>query len=99
METEQSLVDEQGIIQGKTFLDALNRYEVEVSKGRKSERWDRIRINKHRRDPLADVMLEQLTTADIDRWIAEQTTSASTINRDLNLLSSIFTHCVKWKWM
>lgn len=38
-----------------------------------------IRINKHRRDALADRLLEDLTMEDINRWIAEQTTSASTI--------------------
>jgi len=96
---EQSLSDESGIIPGKTVLDALDRYEDEVSKGRKGERWDRVRISKHRRDPLADVLLEQLSTEDVNHWIAEQSTSAATINRDLNLLSSMFTHCIKWKWM
>jgi len=96
---EQSLSDERGIVRDKKVLNALNRYEVEVSKGRKGERWDKARINKHRRDPLADVMLAQLSTEHINHWIAEQSTSAATINRDLNLLSSIFTHCVKWEWM
>ena len=59
---EQSLSDEASVIRGKTFLGALDRYEDEVSRVRKGERWDRVRINKHRRDPLADVMLAQLST-------------------------------------
>ena len=99
LETEQFLSSEAGLVRGKTLADALDRYEKEVSRGRKGERWDAIRINKHRRDDLADGLLEGLTTDHINRWIARQTTSAGTINRDLNLLSSIFTHCVKWKWI
>ena len=99
IETEQFLSSEVDLVRGKTFANALDRFEREVSKGRKGERWEVIRINKHRRDALADRLLEDLTMEDINRWITEQTTSASTINRDLNLLSSIFSHCIKWKWI
>ena len=99
IETEQFLSSEVDLVRGKTFANALDRFEREVSKGRKGERWERIRINKHRRDALADRLLEDLTMEDINRWITEQITSASTINRDLNLLSSIFSHCIKWKWI
>ena len=99
IETEQFLSSEVDLVRGKTFANALDRFEREVSKGRKGERWKGIRINKHRRDALADRLLEDLTMEDINRWIVEQTTSASTINRDLNLLSSVFSHCIKWKWI
>ena len=60
-------------MRGKTFANALDRFEREVLKGRKGERWEVIRINKHRRDALADRLLESLTIEDINRWITEQT--------------------------
>lgn len=84
---------------GHTFGDALIRYATEISPTKKGARWEKIRLIKIGRDPIRDILLKNITTDDIQAWINRQPTSAGSINRELNLISSVLEISRKrWKW-
>jgi integrase len=90
------------ILAGKTLADAMRRYADEVSPTKKGSRWEVVRLNKLCRDALADHLLINLTTDDIQQWISRQqaTLSDSSIRRELNLLNSVLSVARKrWRWM
>jgi len=82
--------------------DAFDRYAEEVSPTKKGVRWEVLRLGKLRSDPLGAVRLDRLSPADVaafrDRRLAE--VSPGTVNRELNLISSVFeTATCEWKWL
>lgn len=100
VETEKSLsVD--GCVLGKTLGDALTRYRDEVSPSKKSYRSEYNRINKILRDPLHDIELSEIREHHFDEWIKTslKKIKASSVNRDLNLLSALFEQAKRWRWI
>jgi integrase len=86
----------------KRFIDALEKYETEVSPGKKGARWELVRIGKFKRLPFAEWKLSDITTPRLAEWRDEQlkTLAASSVNRELNLLSSIFEAARReWRWI
>jgi integrase len=91
-----------GGIPNKTFGDLLQRFQNEVSTGRKGEQWERVRIGMLMRDPLADVRLGDLDERSIAEWRDRRlkSVSAASVRREWNLLSAACTIAVKeWKWL
>lgn len=100
-DNEEHKINKSGnIIYGKTLSDAFTRYAEEESPKKKGARWEIIRLEKFKRDEIADTQLVDLATEDFEKWIKRQTgLSDSSIRRDLQVISPVLTKCRKWKWM
>jgi integrase len=98
-----------GIQRGRTVSDAFGRYEKEVSIHKRGARWEQIRlsaIGKMEVDgtALGEMKLIDVTSDVLGKWrdkrLNVDKVSGSTVNRDLNLLSHVFTYAAKeWKWI
>lgn len=94
----------------QTCQDAFDRYEREVSKLKKGYRWESLRLAATGRTVLPafnDVTLGSIRVADIDathiaayRDVRLQTVTGATVDREMTLLSHVFTIARKeWKWI
>jgi integrase len=109
LETQLRAAHSAGIATGKTVGQAMDRYVAEVSSEKKGERWERVRCNKLARDMIDGAMfgtlaMEQVNSGVIGQWremrLKVDKVSGATVNRDLNLLSHIFTVAKdEWKWI
>jgi integrase len=99
VETEQSFLSDT-LVRGKTLSDLFERYRDDVSPHKKSWRTECNRLNKFMRHPLAATLLEDIRQTHFDVWIEEELTrlKSSSVNRDLNLLSSTFEQGKRWQW-
>lgn len=81
--------------------DAIKRYSDEVSPTKRGGRWEQIRLKMLvRRYPLFQRPITSITGPDIAEWRDTRLVqvSASTVNRELCLLSSVFTQAMKeWR--
>lgn len=95
------LARKRGQIVRKTLRQALERYSEEVSPTKKNARWEATRIaffcSEDYGLEFVDKAADDVTAEDIGRWrdMRLKGVAGSTINRDLNLLSAVFTACVK----
>ena len=86
----------------KTLRDALERYLQEVTPLKRGQRWESVRIRKFMRLPFVDYKLHDVATPRLAEWRDEQlkTLKGSSVNREMNLLSSIFEQCRReWQWI
>lgn len=76
----------------KTFADTIERYAVEISEKKRGARWELIRINVWKNLPFADQRLADVTTPMLAEWRDSRLkkVKTSTVNRELNLMASIF---------
>lgn len=98
-----------GVQKGKTVDDAFRRYEKEVSANKRGAHWEAVRLNAIGRTEIEGIALKDRKLVDVtpdllgkwrDHRLNTDKVSGSTVNRDLNLLSSIFTVATKeWKWI
>jgi integrase len=91
-----------GEVPNLTVAALFERYEREVSKWKKGERWERIRLQALGRDRLAQVRLRQLDTPHVadwqQRWLERM--KAASVRRERNLLNNVFEIARKeWKWL
>ena len=102
VEKEQEMGRNGGLVKGKTLSDAFLRYAEEVSPTKKGQRWELVRLRKLDRADFASILLTDLRTDDINRWINSelQRIKASSVNRELHLIASVIeTARKKWKWI
>ncbi len=99
VETEQNLSSDT-LVHGKSLSDLFERYRDEITPNKKSRRTEHNRLNKFMRHPLAVLSLTDIKQSHFYGWIAEALTSlmSSSVNRDLNLLSSVFEQGKRWNW-
>lgn len=96
-----------GVNTDKTCQDAFDRYGSEVSAHKRGARWEQIRlaaIARHVVDRVAlgEMKLCDVTADTLGKWRDERllTVAGSTVNRDMNLLSHVFTTARReWKWV
>ena len=76
-----------------TLAEALDRYEQEVSRGKKGYSKEKDKIAHWRKSFLGSLFLGNIRSSDLSKWRDERlkTTSPATVNRLLNLLSHVFT--------
>lgn len=85
-----------------SLRDALQRYADEVSCKRRGERWERIRLGRFCRDPLADTDLLDVTPDMLGKWRDDRLkeVQAGTVLREITLLSAVFEIARKeWRWV
>lgn len=98
--------DASGVVQGKTCLQAFERYRDEVSVHKKGAHWETIRLTAIARHlvvgkELGNYLLAEVTPDILGQWrdMRLKTVLGSTVNRDLNLISHVFTIARReWKW-
>ncbi|MGG7604615.1 tyrosine-type recombinase/integrase [Massilia sp. BKSP1R2A-1] len=98
-----------GIQAGRTVGDAFDRYEREVSATKRGQRFEQLRLAAIGRwevngQPFRKMKLADTTSEVLGKWrdhrLNTDKVSGSTVNRELNLLSNIFTVATKeWKWI
>ena len=93
-----------GVYPARTFAEALARYVKDVSSTKAGAHWERLRIEALVRDfpVLASKTLHKLTTQDMAAWrdARLRTVSKGTVQRELNLISHVFTTArTEWRWM
>lgn len=100
---ELKLGKREGIVEGKTLSDAMQRYAREESPKKKGARWEIIRLEKLGRDDMASISLSVLRGCDIEDWVARQERAGlkgASILREMQVLSAVLNTCRKrWKWM
>ncbi len=95
------LARKRGQVVKKPLRHALERYAEDVSPTKKNHRWEVTRIAYFTSDeyglPFVDKAVDAVTAEDIGKWrdLCLKAKKGSTINRDMNLLSAVFTTCVK----
>jgi len=95
----ESQIDDGWQSQAKdTVADLLEKYRDEVSVKKKGWKWEITRINKLLKEPWAQLPAAQSSDA-ISDWVEAQRKKLSdaTVNRELNVLSGIFTYAIK-RW-
>ena len=81
--------------------DAFERYATEVSVDKKGAKWEIVRLNLLGQYDLADVSFAQLAASDLAEWRDRRLmqVTGATVNRELNLISSVFERARKeWGW-
>lgn len=95
------IVNEPAVAEGITVADTLKRYADEVSPNKRGGRWEQIRLRMLiRRYPLFQRPITSITGPDIADWRDTRMVqvSASTVNRELCLISAVFTQAMKeWR--
>lgn len=80
----------------------LERYEREVSAGKKGRRWEVVRLQALGRDRIAQVKLRQLDSPHVSDWQQRrlQAVSGASVRRERNLLNHAFEVARKeWRWL
>lgn len=99
---------EQEIKEGKEEVckhigtDIFNRYLKEVSKHKRGEKWEKIRLLKFIEHPPFKKPVNEIVSDDIVKWRNLRLTdvSPSTVRREMNLLGHCFETARKeWKWI
>jgi integrase len=82
----------------ETVAALLKKYRDEVSVDKKGWKWEITRINKLLREPWAELPAAESSDAIAD-WVETQRkkNSDATVNRELNVLSAVFTYAIK-RW-
>ncbi|GBQ69524.1 phage DNA recombinase [Ameyamaea chiangmaiensis NBRC 103196] len=85
---------------GQTIADLLQRYSREVSVSKRGARWEHLRIGTLCREPTFCLPVHEFGPEALAGWRDQRlkVVAASTVNRDLNLISAVITHAIKeWR--
>ena len=80
----------------------LERYREEVTPTKRGKKWESNRLKQISRYPIGKIDLPELSSADVTAYrdARLREVSGSTVNRELTLLSHVFTVASKeWKWL
>jgi integrase len=80
----------------------LERYEREVTPGKKGKRWEAIRLQALGRDRIAQVRLRLLDSPHVADWQTRRlkAVASGSVRRERNLLNNVFEIARKeWKWL
>lgn len=103
-ETEIRDTHSDGLIKGKTCKEAFDRYSEEISGLKRGSKWEVLRLKAFGASELGALTLHDLTAQSIAKYrdtrLNIDGVLGSTVNREFNLMSNVFTYCVKeWRWM
>ena len=96
LELQTDVLEKKALLK-KTLADLLHDYEAEVGQRLKSHHVEVHYFNQLQRTQFAQLTLDRLKPADIQRWVNERSAShkASSTVRLLGLLSRAFNHAIK----
>lgn len=105
-ETELRTPVTSGIVAVKTCDEAFERYAEEVSPRKRGARWEKVRLKACAKFMIDGKRLGSMLLKDIDTTIMAlyrdlrlTSVKSSTVNREFNLLSNVFTVArQEWKW-
>lgn len=86
----------------RTFSELLDNYCEKVSVNKKGYRWEYVRIQKFKRDKIADVKLSMLSKADFADWRDRRMKEVSNLSvlREWCLLSHAIEIAIhEWEWL
>jgi integrase len=108
-ETEIRKAVATGIVSGKTCQAAFDQYIKEVSAHKRGKRWEEIRLAAIAEQVIDGVRMGEMLLAEItpsvlgawrDKRMQQDGVVGSTVNRELNLLSHVFTTARReWRWI
>lgn len=96
------LAGARGAIPDKTLGDLLTRYSKDVSAHKRGKKWEQARIEKLKRDPVAQTKLEDLKTTHLAAWRDRrlQEISPGSVRREMTLLSHALNIATdEWHWL
>jgi len=90
---EHLILNGDKVASAMVFGDVLDRYAKEVSPGKRGERWEVVRLEKIKRDPIARVQLGDLTAVDFSSWrdARLKEVAPGSVRREMILLSGVLT--------
>ena len=104
--TEKAITNKTVVSSKMLFKELCDEYETKVSKYKKSARWEAIRLNQWRNDPLlANTPINLITLQLLKEWLRGKLTrtykgnhvKTSTVARELSIMKSMFTNAVEWE--
>lgn len=97
--TEYLLDNREAVASRMTFGEILERYVREVSPTKRSHRWEVVKAERLKRDPIWLTRLDKLDASVFSDWRDNRLTevSAATVLREMNFLSAVMS-CVKRDW-
>ena len=101
-EAEQRTAIAGGAATTQTCSDAFDRYERDVSRKKRGHRWEKLRLKAIGKSALGKVLMRDVNASHVAEWRDNRLKSVqgSTVNREMNLLSNVFTLARKeWKWI
>lgn len=101
-ERETQLRNGPDLVAGKLMADAFDRYAGEIPLDRKGRRWDLVRLEKFKTDPIARIPAARLTLEDAEAFIDRGITAGlapNTIIREMGLMKPVVRRMVRWKWL
>lgn len=84
----------------QTVAGLFERYAAEVSPGKRGWKWEQIRLRSFCRDPEFSTQSAIFDAADLAAWRDRRLRSVTpaTVNRELNLISAVFSRAIKeWR--
>mgnify|MGYP003340309272 CR=1 FL=1 len=99
--TEAELSEDEPIHKDFTFLDAVEKYKEEISSKKEGGKWELLRLDAFARY-FGDMQLADMTQPVLAKWRDDRLkeVSGSTVQRERNLLSNVFTVARnEWRWM
>lgn len=92
-------VEQNGFGSNMLVSKLLDKYLEEISTDKKGYHWEKVRIEAFKKLDIAALRLDRLTSEPISAWknARLKEVSGSTVNREWNLLSAIFSQAVEWK--
>lgn len=98
-ETELGL-SRAGKVIRKPLADVLDRYAREISPTKAGERWEQIRIEAFKRDPLAKMVMADIQPPDLADWRDRRLKEVkpASVLREIGLLRAVWTQAKKGEW-
>ena len=99
---EEELKAGRGVTPDITFGKLLAKYAEEVSSKKKGERWESIRIERFKLEPIAKIKIKDLSKADFTKWRDDRLkqVSAATVIREMTLLNHCLQIAIKeWEYL
>lgn len=85
----------------KSLHDAFDRYEERHSRHKKGHRWEKLRLERFKRE-IPNQAITEVSRATVADWrdARLKEVSAGSVRRDMNLLSSVFNKALyEWEWV
>jgi integrase len=99
---EEELKAGRGVTPDITFAKLLNKYAEDVSSKKKGERWESIRIERFKLEPIAKIKIKDLSKADFTKWRDDRLNqvSSATVIREMTLLNHCLQIAIKeWEYL